>query len=256
MKLDSTIVAAFPSAKTTKPAKSGGATVAPMAKKSAKRTKKPAKVVLDKRAQTATAQALRGWQAAEGKATGALIAVFLAVINGGQVTPDMLAKECPRIGESSRPVYASRFNLAGKVSKIIGADATRALIQTASDATGKAWENVIAALSNVRNEAAQGGVKLANDQQRASYVESAAAAVDSRNVARKAQKSATRAPSTAKLASAAIHAGNSHRDMAAALRLMSNQAHGRMTPPEGREDAHKKACAALAAAAEAWSVFK
>lgn len=150
-----------------------------------------------------TLAAGRNWAAAVKGETGALLALYMAVAAGGLTTPEDVTSWNPQLVGAVAGVYSSRFNKAAKCAGFIGIKPTRALITEAATLPGKVWENVEAALDNVRAAGKAAGGTTATAVQVATFMRDAvkvagdkAAAKVADRVKVKADKKAEAKPAT------------------------------------------------------------
>jgi hypothetical protein len=165
---------------------------------------------------------------------------------------------------NSPDVYASWFNLGDRAQKVVGRTAAQQAIDGAiANGTGSMFQRAREALKNICDQARTAGVKELTGKAAKAAVKAAVTQATTSAAERKKNKSATATLSAARgtksqdtktMAAAALQCGKGHKEMAAFIRLASQQAH-RLPAPEGREDLHTKALAALAAASEAWAGF-
>lgn len=182
----------------------------------------------------------------------------------GATSQKEVAEAWPRCG--SPAVYASYFNLGDKVQRIIGLKATLEAIESAAKTGGGAgFTKAREALAEIVRTAKAAGKKELNKTETAKAVKAAVAKATAPKlkIAKEARGQQAQTAAAAKagqpagpqaLNRAALSAAESPRAMAAFLHLAASHAH-KMPVPEGREEAFRKARAALADAAEAWAVF-
>lgn len=205
---------------------------------------------------------LSAWAKADKAEQGALVNVFRTCAEFGiEPKPEHIAKHCPAIGESSRPVYASTFAKAAKVAKVLGAPATLDLIDRAAAMPGKKWELVRDALGAVQAMAKLGGVKLATEEQRATFATGAlleqTMKADARAKAKadaKEKAKADRAPQAPKAPEPQATMAQEARQDLIALQALTAKVTRYACPPE-RAKAQAKAVKLLQDAHEALSVL-
>lgn len=201
------------------------------------------------------AQVLRNLETADDLMGTALVEAVKMTVTLGATSKDEVREHWPRCNHPD--VYASYFNRGHKVQAIIGQARTLELIEQALKGTGggAAFYRVLDALKAVMSRAKDAGQKTleGREAQRAvrEAVEKANAPKEKKTKGARGQNNPTgqRAALAAQVAAALMPA-----DIAAAARLLSQHAH-RVDAPEGREDAWRKAQAALASAAEALAPF-
>lgn len=181
---------------------------------------------------------------------GALLAALRMTAQYGPTSKDEVAEGYTRCNNPD--VYASTFNRGAKCAAIIGEAATLELIAGAGDGAG-AYRKAVDALGAVITQAKDAGVKTLNKSASKLAIKTAIKVASDKAAGKKAAKAATRTtvrPQTqVTMAAAALACGKGHKEMAAFLKLASNAA-SKMPEREGREELHRKACAALADACE------
>lgn len=193
----------------------------------------------------------------------ALVFALRMTAEHGKTSADEVAKYYPRCASPAQ--YSSMFNLGAKVQGIIGEAATLALIDKAASGKGSGFNRAKAALASVVRTAKDSGVKTlgkaAAKLASAGAIKAADASVEKAAAKREAAKAtppAPRAPkpaeTQAKVVEAALQCGATHRSIASALKVISQQAR-KLSAPEGRDAAHTEALTALATACETWQVF-
>lgn len=161
----------------------------------------------------------------------------------------------------SPDVYASWFNLGHRAQLIVGEKfAMKAIDDAIAAGAGSMFQRAREALAGICARAKNAGVKelgpkLAQAAVKESVKEAQAKAT-TRKVAKKSATTTrgTKSQDAATMAAAAMECGKGHREMAAFMKLASQQAQ-RLPEPEGRASAHREALAALATAAEKWAGF-
>ncbi|MCJ5943608.1 hypothetical protein LPK64_29105 [Klebsiella pneumoniae] len=201
------------------------------------------------------AQVLRNIDTADDLMGTALVEAVKMTVTLGATSKDEVREHWPRCNHPD--VYASYFNRGHKVQAIIGQARTLELIEQALKGTGggSAFFKVLDALKAVMSRAKESGQKTmaGREAQRAvrEAVEKANAPKEKKAKGARGQNGATEQRATV---AATVAAALTPADIAAAARLLSQHAH-RIAAPEGREDAWRKAQAALASAAEALAPF-
>jgi len=209
------------------------------------------------------AETLGAIDTAEDLQQTALVAGLKMTVLHGATSEAEVRKHYTRC--NSPAPYASWFNLGDKAQQIVGQKlALKAIDDAAERGTGSAFQRAREALSGIISRAKVAGVKeLGAKLAQAAVKEAVAEARTKSEMRRAAKKSATptqtktrgvRSQDTLTMATAALECGKGHREMAAFVKLASQQAH-RLPEVAGRESACRDALAALAAASEAWSVF-
>lgn len=157
----------------------------------------------------------------------------------------------------SPSVYASYFNRGAKVMEIVGEKLALQAIDNAVAAAkgGAGFTRALGALKSIIDEAKKAGAKQLNNRDGAAAVKRAVA-FTVQQTARKsaAKKRGTVAQDSKTMAAAALESGKGHREMAAFIRLASQNAQ-RLPELQGRESVHREALKALAHASEVWSCF-
>lgn len=181
---------------------------------------------------------------------GALLAALRMTAIHGPTSKDEVAEGYSRCNNPD--VYASTFNRGAKVAAIIGIDATLQLIADAGEGAG-AYRKACDALGSVIQQAKDAGTKQLNKSAAKLATRTAIKVAADKAEGKKAAKVATRTvarPQTqVTMAAAALACGKGHKEMASFLKLASNAA-SKIPEREGREELHRKACAALADACE------
>lgn len=201
------------------------------------------------------AQVLRNIDTADDLMGTALVEAVKMTVTLGATSKDEVRENWSRCNHPD--VYASYFNRGHKVQAIIGQQRALELIdQTLKGAGGgAAFFRVLDALKAVMERAKEAGQKTLDGREAQRTVREAIkkanAPKEKKAKGARGQNSATeqRAAVAATVAAALTPA-----DIAAAARLLSQHAH-RIAAPEGREDAWRKAQAALAAASETLAPF-
>lgn len=203
-------------------------------------------------------EAFRKVATADDLAGSALVGALLAVAMHGATSKAEVAEAWPTCNNPD--VYASYFNSADKVQKLIGLKATVDLITTAASTGGGAgFTKAREALAHVIRDAKAQGVKELKPAAARMAVKAAvqAATAPKPKTAKGAQGQRSGTMSAAKAATvgeAAIRSSESPKAVASALRLISQNAH-RLPEPEGRSELFRVALKALEDAAEAWAPF-
>ena len=180
---------------------------------------------------------------------GALLAALRMTAIHGPTSKDEVAEGYTRC--NSPDVYASTFNRGAKVAAIIGIDATLELIASAGEGAG-AYRKACDALGSVIQQAKDAGAKTMNKSAAKLATRTALKVAADKAAGKKAEKVARaviRPQQQVTMAAAALACGKGHKEMAAFLKLASNAA-SKLPEREGREELHRKACAALADACE------
>lgn len=193
----------------------------------------------------------------------ALIEGLRMTVQFGPTSAIEVRKHYTRCG--SPDVYASWFNLGDKAQAIVGQKlALKAITDAAALGTGSMFQRAREALSGIVQRAKSAGVKELGVKPATEAVKASVAEARAKAETRRATKKSTtttvttsrgvKAQDTATMATAALECGKGHREMAAFVKLASQNAH-RLPAPVGRESAHRDALAALSTACELWSVF-
>ena len=186
---------------------------------------------------------------------GALLAALRMTAQHGPTSKDEVAEGYSRCNNPD--VYASTFNRGAKVAAIIGIDATLQLIADAGEGAG-AYRKACDALGSVIQQAKDAGTKTLNKSAAKLATRTAVKVAADKAAGKKAEKVArgtvVRKKAQVELAAKLCAAGQGYKEMASALKLASNTA-SRMAIGEGREELHRKACAALADACELFHVL-
>ena len=181
---------------------------------------------------------------------GALLAALRMTAIHGPTSKDEVAEGYSRCNNPD--VYASTFNRGAKVAAIIGVDATLQLIADAGEGAG-AYRKACDALGSVIQQAKDAGTKQLNKSAAKLATRTAVKVAADKAAGKKAEKVArgtvVRKKAQVELAAKLCAAGQGYKEMASALKLASNTA-SRMAIGEGRDDLHRRACAALADACE------
>lgn len=180
----------------------------------------------------------------------ALVEGIKMTVKYGKTSPDEVAKYFTRCASPS--VYASNFNRGFKVQLILGTAETLALIDKLAAGKGAGFPRVNAGLSEVLRAASESGKSTLTRKEAAAVAKRADA--KARAPKQDAVQRGPKAPDKVTLAKAAIESGAGVREMAAAVKLMSQQAH-RLPIVAGKESAMRAALAALADAAEKWAIL-
>jgi len=191
----------------------------------------------------------------------ALLEGLRMTIKHGPTSPDEVAQHFPRC--SSPGVYASYFNRGAKAAAIIGERKALDAIAEAGKLTGAEFTNACDVLKAIGDAAKAEGVKEVGNREATAMTKAAVVKVKGAIAARKAAKSegatkdkrGTKSQDEATMREAAMQAGKGARETFHALQLLSNSAR-KLTAPEGREEAWKAGLAQLAAAVEAFAIFK
>lgn len=186
---------------------------------------------------------------------GALLAALRMTAQHGPTSKDEVAEGYTRCNNPD--VYASTFNRGAKVAAIIGEAATLELIAAAGEGAG-AYRKACDALGSVITQAKDAGTKTLNKSAAKLATRTAIKVAADKAEGKKADK-ATRGPVIRKkaqveLAANLVTCGKGYKEMAAALKVASNTA-SRLPVGDGREELHRKACAALADACEMFHVL-
>lgn len=206
---------------------------------------------------------------ADGALGTALVEGLRMTVKLGRTSSEEVRQHYARC--NSPEVYASWFNLGNRAMSVVGEKlALEAIDKAVANGAGSAFQRAREALAAIGRTAKSAGVKELKGREAAAAVKAAVVVANKSADERKAVKSAgkviqlpagpgpdkrgTKSPDAATLAAAAAATGKGHREMAAFLKLASQQAQ-RMPEPEGRAEAHRAALAALATACEAWQVF-
>ena len=186
---------------------------------------------------------------------GALLAALRMTAIHGPTSKDEVAEGYTRC--NSPDVYASTFNRGAKVAAIIGEAATLQLIADAGEGAG-AYRKACDALGSVIQQAKDAGTKQLNKSAAKLATRTAIKVAADKAAGKKAEKVArgtvVRKKAQVELAAKLYAAGQGYKEMASALKLASNTA-SRMAIGEGRDDLHRRACAALADACELFHVL-
>lgn len=186
---------------------------------------------------------------------GALLAALRMTAQHGPTSKDEVAEGYSRCNNPD--VYASTFNRGAKVAAIIGVDATLQLIADAGEGAG-AYRKACDALGSVIQQAKDAGTKQLNKSAAKLATRTAIKVAADKAAGKKAEKVArgtvVRKKAQVELAAKLCAAGQGYKEMASALKLASNTA-SRMAIGEGRDDLHRRACAALADACELFHVL-
>ena len=186
---------------------------------------------------------------------GALLAALRMTAIHGPTSKDEVAEGYTRCNNPD--VYASTFNRGAKVAAIIGIDATLQLIADAGEGAG-AYRKACDALGSVIQQAEDAGTKQLNKSAAKLATRTAIKVAADKAAGKKAEKVArgtvVRKKAQVELAAKLCAAGQGYKEMASALKLASNTA-SRMAIGEGRDDLHRRACAALADACELFHVL-
>lgn len=230
----------------------------------AQTSKKPAPAAINPKGDAALADSNNAAQRAgiigaielaDGNMAQALLLALKMTVTLGATSKDEVAANWPHCNNPG--VYASWFNVGDKAQKVVGVKAALGLIEDAAKLKGQAFQNARNALQSVIGEAKAQGVK---------ELKPAAAKMAAKAAITKVSAPKLKAPATeskrgpklqdaATLAAAAVASGSGHRELAAFILLCSQNAH-RLPAPEGREDLHRKALAAIEQAADIWAGFK
>ena len=186
---------------------------------------------------------------------GALLAALRMTAIHGPTSKDEVAEGYSRCNNPD--VYASTFNRGAKVAAIIGEAATLQLIADAGEGAG-AYRKACDALGSVIQQAKDAGTKQLNKSAAKLATRTAIKVAADKAAGKKAEKVArgtvVRKKAQVELAAKLYAAGQGYKEMASALKLASNTA-SRMAIGEGRDDLHRRACAALADACELFHVL-
>lgn len=229
---------------------------------------KPAPVAVNPKGDAATAdnahaadraKVLDAIDTAEDLLGTALVEGLRMTARFGRTSSDEVAKHYTRCNNPA--VYASWFNLGNRAMLIVGEKLALDTIERAT-ATGKGsmFQRAREALLAVCNTAKKSGVKELSGRAAQTAVKEAVQSAVTKADDRKTPKPTltvvrgTKAQDAATMAAAALECGKGHRELAAFLKMASQQAQ-KLPELQGRETAHRAALKALADAAEAWQVF-
>lgn len=202
------------------------------------------------------AKLLRAIDTAEAGLGEALINALRMTVRYGKTSTEEVAEFYTRCNNPA--VYSSWFNLGAKAQAVVGEKLALDAIERAI-ATGKgaAFQRAREALSMIVRKASQAGVKTVDGRKASTLVKEAVGLATAAAVVRKDKKSAAKGaqgPRTATMGAAAIESGKGAKEVAVAVKLVSQNA-SRLPAPEGREAAWGEALAALQLAAEKFAVF-
>ena len=193
---------------------------------------------------------LRAINTADDLLASSLVAALIMTATHGPTSKDEVREGFTRCNNPD--VYASTFNKGAKCAAIIGEAATLALIAKFDGKPG-AYRLACDALGAVITQAKTAGQKtMTKAQAKLAAVAAVKTATDKaagKKAAAAPRKTTVRTQQQVTMANAALQCGKGHKEMAAFLRLASNTA-CRLPEREGREELHRKACAALADACE------
>lgn len=189
----------------------------------------------------------------------ALVEGLRMTVRYGRTSAAEVAQHYTRCG--SPDVYASWFNLGDRAQQIVGIKlAMDAIDRAIASGKGSMFQRAREALKGVCDAAKSQGVKTLNAKAGAAAVKSAVTTAQAGAEARKAAKPAatakrgTKSPDSATLAAAAIASGQGHREIGAALKLVSQNA-SKLAALQGREALQRDALKAIQEACEKWALL-
>ena len=203
-------------------------------------------------------EVLRNIDTAEDLLGTALIEGLRMTVRYGATSKDEVAANYTRC--NSPGVYASYFNRGFKAQQAVGEKLALKAIDDACalKAKGSMFVRACDALKAIVDATREAGAAKTG-LKGAAATKVAKAAVVAAKAKAEAPKVVTKRGAApvrdVTLQRAAADMGNSHRELATFLQLASAAAH-KLSAPEGRENAHKQALAALEEACDAWGVFR
>lgn len=237
-------------------AKTKTATVTPIT--AAKGHKDGDAAMADERHAAERSKVLDAIDTAEDLLGSALIAGLRMTVEFGRTSSAEVAAHYTRCNNPA--VYASWFNLGDRAQQVVGQKLALEAIAKAEASGSGSFQKAREALAAICATAKGAGVKELNGRAAQAAVREAVKSATDKAATRKAEKSAvkvirgTKAQDTGTMAAAALECGKGHREMAAFLKLASQNAQ-RLPELQGRESAHREALAALAKCSELWAVF-
>lgn len=199
---------------------------------------------------------LDGIDKAEALLGDALIAGLQMTAKYGRTSTEEVAGHYTRCNNPA--VYASWFNLGYRAMQVVGEKlALEAIDKAIRTGKGSQFQRAREALSAICRKAADAGVKQVDGRKATALVKDAVALASEKSAERKVAKAAPKGAQgqrSATMGAAAIESGKGAREVAAAVKLASQNA-SRLEAPEGREAAWNEALAALQTAAEKLAVF-
>lgn len=214
--------------------------------------------VADERHAAERSKVLDAIDTAEDLLGSALIAGLRMTVEFGRTSAAEVQAHYTRCNNPA--VYASWFNLGDRAQQVVGQKLALEAIAKAEATGSGSFQKAREALAAICSAAKGAGVKELNGRAAQAAVREAVKSATDKAATRKAEKSAvkvirgTKAQDTTTMAAAALECGKGHREMAAFVKLASQQAQ-RLPEVQGRESAHREAVAALAKCSELWSVF-
>jgi len=223
-------------------------------------TLKPDSKLADDRHAADRARILDAIDTAEDLYGTALVEALKMTAQFGRTSSDEVKAHYTRCNNPA--VYSSWFNLGHRAQEVIGVKATLDLIERAcNNGKGAMFDRCKNALGALLRDTKESGVKTLDGRKATTAVKAAVAFATDKSVvssARKADaKKATRGAQgqrSATMGAAAMESGRGAKELAAAVKLCSQNA-SRMPEPEGRESAWREAVQALQLAAEKLAVF-